>query len=87
MNNFQINLINLLHRFREKFAEIKLNEKQEKQKRGSLSFYDYMSALLSIYLDLSLELKAKLKKYNVLEFKQKNLKQTLCLNTFYLLGF
>lgn len=77
-NNFQINLLNVLHRFKESFERIngQINTNQ-------LNFYHYMSALISIYLDVSLDLNEKLTTYNVREFRRKSLKETLCMNTFF----
>lgn len=79
-----------MHRFKESFEQISNNKNIETHpkndsSRSKLCYYDYMSALVSIYLDISLNLKSKLKRYNIYEFRKKNFKQTLCVNTYFLL--
>ena len=82
INNFHLNLLKILYCFKE--------TKERLEKNGKLAnfseYYDYMSSLVSIYLDVCLELKVRFKKYHLKEYKQKNFKQTICLNVFYLLG-
>jgi len=45
-----------------------------------------MSALVSIYLDINLDLNSNLSEYKIKEFTNESLKDSLCLNTYYLLG-
>ena len=79
----------MMHRFKECFERISENSdvinSQKVTSDSKLCYYDYMAALVSIYLDISLNLKAKLKRYKIYEFRKKNLKETLCVNTYFLL--
>jgi hypothetical protein len=86
MNNFQVNLLNVLHCFSETYKRLNESELITREKK-KMDYYDYMSAFVSIYLDISLELKNKLKTTKFNHSNGKHLsKENLCLNTFYLLG-
>ena len=74
-----------MHRFKEIYDKLSVVEKME-EKKNEMSYYDYMSALLSIYLDLNLDLQQRIKNFVPLRSKIKKRKETLCLNVFYLLG-
>lgn len=88
MNNFQVNLLNLLHRFKEIYEEIRPeNELNVLANEKRMDYYDYMSAFISIYIDISIELKFKIERFKLIDINQKHLSsEDLCLNTFCLLG-
>ncbi len=71
MNNFQVNLLNLLHCFSEIHERLEKKEETDLKKK-TINYYDYMSAFFSIYLDISLELSSKLeyKKNSVFDSKK-----------------
>ena len=86
MNNFQVNLLNLLHCFSEIHERLEKKEETDFKKK-TINYYDYMSAFFSIYLDISLELSSKLEYKKIIENNHNHLsKDDLCLNMFYLLG-
>ena len=83
MTNFKSNLLNLMHRFSEIFKSLNTFE----LKKNTLCYYDYMSAYISIYLDVSIELEIKVQNSKLTNIQYDHLDpQDLCLNTFYLLG-
>ena len=94
MNSFQLNLLNVLHFFKNAHDDLpadqtaltleNLGSDTRKQEILEFSFYDFMSPLLSIYLDVNLMVKARSRLFKVIEFKTKKLKKFLCLNLFYL---
>ncbi len=72
------------------------NNSNEIKKPKSITYYDCMASLISIYVDISLDLKTvfnhlikhsnKNRAFKLLRFKLKGLTTNLCLNMFYLLG-
>lgn len=83
MSNFKLNLLNLMHRFREIFKRLNCFERTKKK----MSYYDYMAAYVSIYLDISVELEIKVQNSKLTNINYDHLsEQELCTNTFYLLG-
>jgi hypothetical protein len=77
-----VNLLKILYHFK----DTKERLESDHLLTDCVTYYDYMSSLVSIYLDVSLELKFRFKKFNLKEYKHKYFKQTICLNFFYLLG-
>ena len=96
MNSFQLNLLNVLHFFKNAHDDLPTDQSPavsslddlgldtRKQEILQFNFYDFMSPLLSIYLDVNLMIKARSRLFKVIEFKTKKLKKFLCLNLFYL---
>ncbi len=79
-----VNLLNVSYRFKESFDRITGQAGPANTKK--LNFYHYMSALISIYLDACLDLNSKIRDYKIREFREESLKESLCLNTYFLLG-
>ena len=85
-----------MHRFKDSYNQIVSNTSNETNKLKSITFYDCMASLLSIYVDISLDLKTvlnyltkhsnKKRAFELLKFKMNCLTTNMCLNIFYLLG-
>ena len=76
-----------MHRFKEfndKLIRDPNNFKHDT--KNPMTYYDHMSALLSIYLDLKLDLQYRIQKYQPHGSNRKKNKQNMCLNVVYLLG-
>lgn len=76
-----------MHKFKEIFDRLKELELVNDTDK-SFRYHDYMASLLSIYIDTnSLILNIYLhSKSNKIEINLSNMKQSLCINVFYLLG-
>jgi hypothetical protein len=93
MEEFTSSLLSVMHRckefYNETFAGLDLDNSIP------VSFHDLLASLLSIYIDTMLELKHKLSRYRKMSVEAnarqlgkrlRHLAQTICFNTFFLLG-